>query len=81
MSYVSVTELLVKTLLPEGDIFSVKEYPTLEDDYLLIKVLVDSDNLGKVIGKKGKIANAIRNITQATVTNEYRFVKIEFESL
>ncbi len=80
MSYLDVTEYLVKLLLGDVD-FSVKQFETLDNDYLLIKVFVAEKHLGQIIGKKGQIANSIRNIVQATVTEEYQVIKIEFEGI
>jgi len=43
-------------------------------------VLVSKDDLGRVIGKGGKICGAIRTICYAGATKEKVKLKIEFES-
>ncbi len=80
MTYLSVTEYLVKLLLQDVD-FSVKEFETLEENQLLLKVFVEEEHLGRIIGKRGIVANSIRNLVQAAVTEEYKNVRIEFESI
>ena len=66
-----LTEFLVKSVVKKPDMVSV----------VTIQVLVDSDDMGSVIGKNGMIASAIRTIVQASsyMNNEPR-VKIEIDS-
>ena len=61
---VQLTEYLVKQIIVDENLFSVKQLDS-EDNNLLIEVLVSSKEIGKVIGKSGKTALAIRNIVQA----------------
>lgn len=80
MNLVELTEFLVKSLVKNPDNVSVKEFET-EDDSILIQVLVDSDSIGAVIGKGGKIANSIRTIVQASsYMKDNKRVKINIDS-
>lgn len=65
MNLVDLTETLVKSLVKDKDSVSVKQFET-EDDSIQIEVLVDSDSIGAVIGKNGKIAKSIRTIVRAS---------------
>ena len=40
------------------------------DAYTKVKVIVNKDDLGRIIGKKGRIANAIRTIAHAASVRE-----------
>ena len=81
MNLVELTEFLVKSLVKDADKVSVKQFET-DDDSVLIEVLVDSDSMGAVIGKGGKMANAIRTIVQASsYVNENKRVKINIDSI
>ena len=40
------------------------------DAYVKVKVIVNKDDLGRIIGKKGRIANAIRTIAHAASVRE-----------
>ncbi|MBS7020571.1 MAG: KH domain-containing protein [Firmicutes bacterium] len=52
-----------------------------EDDKIMIEVLVSVDDMGRVIGKKGMIANAIRTIVQASsYIHENRLITINIDS-
>ena len=64
MSLESLTELIVKSLVKEPDDISVKAFK--EEDQITIEVMVPEDQMGAVIGREGKIANAIRTVVQAS---------------
>ena len=66
MDLVLLTEELVKALAIDKDSVNVKEFPTDEEDTVLIQVMVNSEDVGRVIGKSGKNANAIRTLVQAS---------------
>lgn len=66
MNLVLLTETIVKSLATNKDMVSVKEFETDEENTILIQVMVSSDDMGRVIGKAGKIANALRTLVQAS---------------
>ena len=81
MSLVELTEFLVKTLVTNKDNVSVKEFDTDEENTVLIQVLVDSSDIGKVIGKGGRLANSIRTLVQASsYVKDNKKVKINIDS-
>ncbi len=81
MNLVELTEELVKALAVNKDAVNVKEFPTEEENIKLIQVMVDSEDIGRVIGKSGRNANAIRTLVQASsYLNDNKKVKINIES-
>jgi len=44
---------------------------------LILELSVASDDMGKVIGKKGRIAKAIRTVVKAAATKEGKRVVVE----
>lgn len=60
----SLTEFLVKSLVKNPDMVSVKAFD--DEDKITIEVLVSNDDMGRVIGKKGMIISSIRTIVQAS---------------
>ena len=75
----SLTEFIVKNLVSDPDSISVKQID--DEDLITIEVLVSSDDMGKVIGKRGMIASSIRTIVQASShLNNERRVKINIDS-
>ena len=81
MDLIELTEYLVKLLVVNKDEVSVKEFDTEEENTILIQVLVSSDDIGRVIGKGGKLASAIRTLVQASsYVKDNKKVKINIDS-
>lgn len=81
MDYVKLTEELVKSLVKNPDMVTVKEFETEEENFHHIQVLVDNDDMGSLIGKNGKTAKAIRTIVQASgYINGNTKIKIDIDS-
>ena len=66
MDLVSLTEEIVKSLALNKESVSVKEFPSDNEDEILIQVMIDNEDMGRVIGKSGRCANAIRTLVQAS---------------
>jgi len=68
---------IVKSLVVNKDDIKVESFKENENT-IILKVSVNEKDLGKVIGKNGKIANALRNIVKsAQEDNKVRyFIKI-----
>lgn len=80
MNLVQLTEEIVKSLVVNTDAVSVKEFPTEEENTMLIQVIVDSDDMGRVIGKSGRTANAIRTLVQASsALSDNKYIKIDID--
>ena len=80
MDLVKLTEDIVKSLVINKDSVSVKEFPTEEENVILIQVMVDDSDMGRVIGKEGRTANAIRTLVQASsALNNNKYVKIDID--
>jgi len=81
MSLVELTKEIVISLASEKDVVSVKEFETDEDNTLLIQVMVSSNDIGRIIGKDGKVAKAIRTLVQASsYLKDNKRVKINIDS-
>lgn len=80
MDLVALTEKIIKSLVENEDAVSVKEFPTDEENVILIQVMVSEEDMGRVIGKSGKTANAIRTLIQASsALKENKYVKIDID--
>ena len=80
MELVELTEEIVKSLVVDKDGVSVKEFPTEEENVILIQVMVDENDIGRVIGKNGRTASAIRTLVQASsALKDNKFVKIDID--
>ncbi len=68
-------ELLVRSLVKNPDQVCVAERE--ENDTWIYEVTVAQEDMGKVIGKQGRIAKAIRTVAKAAATRENRRVMVE----
>ena len=81
MDLVALTETIIKKIVTDSESVSVKEFETDEENTIQIEVLVSSDDMGKVIGKNGKIINSIRTIVAAASSLEdNKKVRIKIDS-
>lgn len=80
MDLVQLTEYLVKNIVKQPDMVSVKQFD-VEEEQITIQVLVDSSDMGAVIGRGGNIANSIRTIVQAaSYVNGNKRVRVNIDS-
>ncbi|MBX5436251.1 MAG: KH domain-containing protein [Alicyclobacillaceae bacterium] len=71
-------EFLAKSLVDHPDSVSVAEEH--KGDLTVYRVTVDPADVGKVIGKQGRIAKAIRSVVGAAAHRENRHVVVDIES-
>ena len=82
MDPVELTRYLFSTLVGDPDSISVKQFESEKEDEILIQVLVSEDDMGKVIGKGGKIANAVRTLVQASsYLKDNKKIRINIDSV
>ena len=71
----ALIEYLVKELVDEADQVIVTEVPG--DEATTYEVHVAPGDLGKVIGKQGRIANSLRTLAKAVAMKEKRKIYVE----
>ncbi|HEY9181490.1 MAG TPA: KH domain-containing protein [Candidatus Baltobacteraceae bacterium] len=59
-------EFLAKKLVAKPDEVSVDYFPPENGESAVIELVVDPEDLGKVIGRNGRVAQALRTIVRAT---------------
>jgi uncharacterized protein len=70
-----LVEYLVRALVDAPDEVEVEELE--ENGDVVLEVTVAEDDLGRVIGRGGRIANALRTVARAAATKEERRVIVE----
>ena len=66
MNLVELTEAIIKRLVADPETVSVKEFDTEEENTVQIEVLIQEDDMGREIGKNGKVISGIRTVVQAS---------------
>jgi predicted RNA-binding protein YlqC (UPF0109 family) len=74
---ISVLDLLVTSLVDDPD--AVRIDPIEQRDRVRLEVRVGPDDMGRVIGKRGRVANAIRTVVRAAAVRDDVHVDVEFE--
>jgi uncharacterized protein len=69
-------EFLVRGLVEEPDAVLVTEVEEVEGE-LVLEVEVADDDLGRAIGRGGRIANALRSVMKAAATRAEKRVVVE----
>jgi len=71
-----LVEFLVRALVADPDAVRVEAIPEGAQD-IVLEVHVADDDLGRVIGREGRVANAIRTIAKAAATPDDGRVMVE----
>lgn len=72
-----LVEVIAKSLVENQDEVVVTETET--DKGILVELKVAADDMGKVIGKQGRIANAIRTVVKAAASKEEKRVIVDIQ--
>ena len=73
-----LVEVIAKSLVDNPDEVLVTQTET--DKAIVVELRVAQSDMGKVIGKRGKIANAIRTVVKATANRDNRRVVVNIVS-
>lgn len=71
-----LVEVLCKALVDQPDQVDVRE--TEDERTVIIEVRVAPSDMGKVIGKQGRIAKAIRTLVKSASVRSNKRVTVEF---
>lgn len=70
-----LVEIIAKSLVDNPSEVHVNEIPGEHD--LILELRVAPEDMGKIIGKQGKVAKAIRTVVKAAALNENQKVVVE----
>jgi predicted RNA-binding protein YlqC (UPF0109 family) len=70
-----LVEFLARALVEDPDAVEVEEFE--EDGDIVLEISVAEDDVGRVIGRGGRIANAIRTLAKAAAVREDRRVIVD----
>jgi hypothetical protein len=70
-----LVEYLVKALVDKPEEVKISQID--EESVTILEIRVASDDAGKVIGKEGRIANAIRTIVKAAGAKNKKRITVE----
>jgi predicted RNA-binding protein YlqC (UPF0109 family) len=68
-------EFLARGLVQDPDSVEVREYE--EDGETILELSVAEEDLGRVIGRGGRVAHALRTVMKAAAVPEDKYVVVE----
>jgi hypothetical protein len=69
-------EFLARSLVADPDAVQVTEVEEIDGEVVL-ELEVAEDDLGRVIGRNGRVANALRTVMKAAATREEKRVVVD----
>jgi len=70
-----LVEFMAKSLVDNPDLVAVKEVEG--EQSIILKLTVAPEDMGKIIGKQGRIAKAIRTVVKAVAVTQNKRVIVE----
>lgn len=71
-----ILEVIIKNLVTDTESVSINEIEGQQS--IVYEIKVAENDMGKVIGKEGNVAKAIRAIIKAVAAKEHKRVTVEF---
>ena len=72
---------IVKPLCSDSNAVTVKQMESINENEILLYVYAPSDDVARLIGRKGSMANSIRQMLQVASKIENKRISIKFEAL
>ena len=71
-----ILETIIANLVDNKEAIEIKE--TADEKSVLLEVKVSQSDMGRVIGRQGKVAKSIRTVMKAVAGKEHKRVTVEF---
>lgn len=71
-----ILQSIIENLVDDKEKIEIKEVSG--EQSIVFEVKVAENDMGKIIGKQGKIANSIRTIMKAVASKEKKKISVEF---
>lgn len=80
MDYVKTLHDIAVELVKDKEHLEVRQMPSLEEDTVVLYVYASHDDIAKLIGRKGMMANSIRQLMSVSGRLNNQRLDIKFES-
>ena len=72
---------LVKPMVEDKESLDVRLMPSLNDKEVLLHVYAKNDDIARLIGRKGSMASALRQVMSVASNSNNKKVTIKFEQI
>lgn len=73
----SLLSVIIRNLVDNKDAVRIEKDDSAQDGLIVYRVIVDGEDMGKVIGKQGRTAKSIRSIVRAAAIKNNMKVAVE----
>lgn len=80
MDFEKIIRTIIEPLVEHKDIIMVRELPSDSSKDLVYLIVAENEDTGRLIGRKGIIANAIREVVSIAGKKEKKRIHLKFES-
>lgn len=80
MDYEKIIHTIVDPFLINPDALMVRELPSDSEKDVNLLIVAENEDTARLIGRKGSVANALREIIAVAGKNENKRVHLKFES-
>lgn len=77
---VSLVETIARSLVDNPDEVVVREMPGNDPGVTVVELKVAASDMGKIIGKQGRIVKALRTVVKAAAVKQNKKVVVEIVS-
>lgn len=80
MDYEKIIHALIDPVVENKDIIMIRELPSDSSREVVLLIVAESDDTARLIGRKGAIANALRELISVAGKSENKRIHLKFES-
>ena len=73
----NLLEVIVRGLVRNPEEVKIEKTDSADEDLTVYRIVVAEDDMGRVIGKQGRIAKSIRNIARAAAIKSGEKITVE----
>ena len=73
----NLLEVMVRGLVSKPDDAKIEKIDAENKDFTVYRVIVSEEDMGRIIGKQGRIAKSIRSIARAAATKSGEKIAVE----
>jgi len=80
MDYEKIIHALIDSFVKNKDIIMIRELPSDSPRDIVLLIVAENEDTARLIGRKGSIANALREMISIAGKTENKRIHLKFES-
>ncbi|NCA95575.1 MAG: KH domain-containing protein [Methanomicrobia archaeon] len=80
MDYEKIIHALIDPIVENKDIIMIRELPSDSPREVVLLIVAENEDTARLIGRKGSIANALRELLAVAGKTENKRIHLKFES-